>query len=182
MPNKLVVIILLALSLSISGAWGTEPPRTAFDRLGSLAHEELVWHYFSPTLKLLGGAGLAFGGKVVFDGGTGWGQIVTVPCAAFLAVPGTIMFAQGVYDTIFSPREFDDEYRQLKRLGETERESAALAYIKTRAEQDRQSRQPTLWNGFSLFRLPVSPAEREYNAYLNERGGPPLNKAMGNKQ
>ena len=168
MPNKLIATILLVglFVLPLSSAWGIEPPRSAFDRLRSLADEELVWHYFSPTLKLLGG------GKVVFDSGTGWGQIVTVPLAAFLAVPGTIMFVQGAYDMIFSPREFDDERFQLKRLGETERESAALEYLKARAERDRQGRQPTLWNGCGFFRLPISPAEREYNAYLKERGGP----------
>ena len=176
MTNKLVATILLAgiFSLTPSSAWSVEPPRSAFDRLRSLAHEEFVWHYFSPTLKLLGGTGLVGAGKVLLDSGTGWGQIVTVPLAAFLAAPGAIMFGQGVYDTIFSPREFDDEYRQIKRLGETERESAALAYLRTRAEQDRQGRQPTFLNGFGLFRLPISPAEREYNAYLNERGEPPL--------
>ena len=176
MTNKLVATILLAgiFSLTPSSAWSVEPPRSAFDRLRSLAHEEFVWHYFSPTLKLLGGTGLVGAGKVLLDSGTGWGQIVTVPLAAFLAAPGAIMFGQGVYDTIFSPREFDDEYRQLKRLGETERESAALTYLKTRAEQDRQGRQPTFWNGFGLFRLPISPAEREYNAYLNEHIEPPL--------
>ena len=169
MPNKLVAVILLTFSLTLARAWGAEPPRSAFDRLSSLTHEELVWHYFSPTLKLLGGAALVGGGKVAFDSGAGWGQVVTVPLAVFLAVPGAVMFAQGVYDMVFSPREFDDEYRRLKRLGETERESGALSYIKTRAEQDRQSRQPTLWNGFSLFRLPVSPAEREYNDYLKSK-------------
>ncbi len=176
MLNNLVAAVLLVglLSLTISGAWSVEPSRSAFDRLRSLADEEFVWHYFSPTLKLIGGAGLVGGGKVVFDSGSGWGQIVTVPLAAFLAVPGGIMFAQGAYDMIFAPREFDDEYHKLKRLGETERESAALAYLKTRAEQDRQGRQPTFWNGFGLFRLPFSPAEREYTAYLNERGEPPF--------
>jgi hypothetical protein len=81
------------------------------------------------------------------------------------------MFGRGAYDMVFSPREFDDEFRLIKRLGETERESAALAYLKTRADQDRQGRQPTFWNGFGLFRLPISPAEREYNAYLNEHKG-----------
>jgi hypothetical protein len=175
-PNKFVATILLAgfFSLTISSAWSVEPPRSAFDRLRSLTDEEFVWHYFSPTLKLLGGAGLVGAGKVLLGSGTGWGQIVTVPLAAFLAAPGAIMFGQGAYDMIFSPREFDDQYRLIKRLGETERESAALAYLKTRAESDRQGRQPTFWNGFGLFRLPTSPAEREYNAYLNERGEMPL--------
>ena len=174
LPNKLVAAILLAglLSLTISGAWSAEPPRSAFDRLKGLADEEFVWHYFSPTLKLLGGAGLVSGGKVVLDSGIGWGQIVTVPLAAFLAVPGAIMFGQGVYDMLYGPREFYDEYHQLKQLGEAERESGALAYLKSRAEQDRRDRQPTFWNGFGLFRLPLSPAEREYNAYLKESKGP----------
>lgn len=168
MKIKLIAGLLL-LSLA-SSALAAAAPMSATDRVNYLANEEAGWRYASGGLKMAGGGLLTALGYSIFSFRENIGAIVMIPFGLTLMVPGVLTFGWGTADLIFGSREYENQSDQLKKATDADRENQAALYLKEKAEKDHQGRQPSFWNAFGLFSMFETPAEREYHAYLRDRG------------
>jgi hypothetical protein len=166
---QIASLILLAV-MATSVLAQTAPPLTATDRIKNMAGEEATWRYISGGAKLVGGAILTGVGYSIFSFRDNIGAIVMIPFGLTLMAPGVITLGWGAADLFFGSREYENQYDELKLASDTEREPQAVAYLKDKSEKDHQSRQPSFWNGFGLFSLFETPAEREYNGYQKDTG------------
>jgi hypothetical protein len=163
----IALILLLALATSVLAE---SVPLTASARIKNMANEEATWRYLSGGGKLLVGALAAALGYTLFSFRDNiLGAMILIPIGATVMIPGLISFGWGAMDLLFGSREYENQHDRLKTLTEPERENQAVNYLKEKAEKDRQGRQPNFWNGFGLFSVFPTPAEREYQAYLKDR-------------
>ncbi len=98
------------------------------------------------------------------------GAIALIPLGITLMVPGVLAMGWGAADLMFGSRDYENEYDKLKLAGDADRENQAAAYLRDKSEKDHQGRQPSFWNGFGLFSMFDTPAEREYKGYLQDTG------------
>ncbi|MFA5113973.1 MAG: hypothetical protein WC529_06755 [Candidatus Margulisiibacteriota bacterium] len=169
MKTKTIALVLL-MTFSLGIAAQAAPP-TATDRIKNMANEESAWRWGSGLIKLaVGGAVTAAGYSLFAIRDNLFVALATIPLGITIMVPGVVVMGWGGYDLLFGSREYENEYDKLKLSTDPAREDLALQYLKTKSEQDKQSRQPSFWNAFGLFSMFETPAEREYNGYLKEQG------------
>lgn len=163
------LLLLLALSSSILAQTA---PLTATDRVKNMANEEAAWRYASGGGKLVAGGVLLGTGIALWQSAAQniFTVLALVPLSIVVGVPGAVILAWGATDLLFGSREYENQYDKLKLAGDNDRENQATLYLKDKSEKDKQSRQPSFWNGFGLFSMFETPAEREYKAYLKDRG------------
>lgn len=168
MKKVITLFLLLIMATTVLAA---TPPPSAADRINHLAGEEAAWRYISGGAKLIiGGLVTAAGYSLVTYRDNVFGAIILIPFGITLMIPGLITFGWGAVDLFFGSRAYENEYDQLKLSTDPQREDQASLYLKDKAEKDKQGRQPSFWNAFGLFSLFETPAEREYNAYLKDKG------------
>ena len=162
----LSLLIIMATSVLAQ----TNQPLTATDRVRNLAGEEAGWRYFSGGTKLIAGGVVTGVGYSLASFRENIGAIALIPLGVTLMVPGILTMGWGAADLLFGSREYENQYDKLKLAGDADRETQAVTYLKDKSEKDRQGRQPSFWNGFGLFSMFETPAEREYKGYLQETG------------
>ncbi len=160
----ILTLLVLACSLAAQAA-----PLTAADRVQNLANEEAGWRYFSGGAKLVAGGLVTGAGYSLASYRENLGAIALVPLGVTLMVPGVLTLGWGAADLVFGSREYENQNDKLKLASDADREPQAAAYLKDKADKDRQGRQPSFWNAFGLFSLFETPAEREYNAYQKDQ-------------
>jgi len=168
--NKIVSMLLIFLFLfSITSiVLAADPVPTASDRIKNMANEEGAWRYISGGTKLVVGGLVTAFGYSIFSFRENIGAIVMIPFGLTMMVPGVLTMGWGAVDLLLGSREYENQYDKLKTAGDADRENQAVSYLKEKSEKDNQSRQPSFWNGFGLFSMFDTPAEREYNAYLKD--------------
>lgn len=166
-----IKIVTLLLLVTIATAVGAESvPMTATDRVQYMAKEEAAWRWGSGLTKvIIGGAVTAAGYSLFSIRDNLIVALAMIPIGATIMVPGIIAMGWGAIDLLFGSREYESQYDKLKLSADPAREDEALQYLKTKSAQDKQSRQPSFWNGFGLFSMFETPAEREYKAYQKDR-------------
>ena len=164
----IAAVLLLSISFAV---FAQTIPFTATDRVKNLAHEEVTWRWIGGGVKVVAGAILTgFGYSLVTFRDNAYATAVVIPLGIIALIPGVITLGWGGYDLLFGSREYENAYDKLKLSSDAEREDKAILYLKEKAAKDKEGRKPSFWNAFGLLSLFESPAEREYNAYLKERG------------
>ncbi len=166
MFNKQLAVFCLIFVLATS-----TQALTAADRVQNLANEEASWRWGSGLTKLGAGGVVTGVGYSMASFRENLGAIALIPLGVTLMVPGVLVMGWGAADLLFGSRDYENENNRLKLAGDLDREPQAVAYLKEKAAKDRQGRQPSFWNGFGLFSMFETPAEREYKGYLQDTGG-----------
>lgn len=170
--NKQLAAFFLLLALSTSALAQAAPPLTAADRVRNLANEESAWRWGSGLTKLIvGGAVTAAGYSLFSVRDNFFAALACIPLGATIMVPGVLVMGWGGLDLMLGSREYEGQYDKLKLASDADRENQAVTYLKDKSEKDYQGRQPSFWNGFGLFSMFDTPAEREYKGYLKDAGG-----------
>lgn len=165
----LLVITILALT-AVSSFGETPPTVSATQRIGNLAREEANWRYIGGGTKVaVGGLISAVGYNMVTYRENFFGAMVMLPLGAITLVPGVATLGWGLSDLFFGSREYEDQNKKLEAVPEPQKEQTAADYLKAKAEKDNKDRQPSFWNGFGLFSMFDTPAEREYKAYMKDK-------------
>lgn len=169
--STLVMISILSLTAVASFA-EIKLPITAAQRVQNLANEETTWRYIGGGSKLVvGGLFSALGYTLVSYRENFFGAMVAIPMGIGILIPGVAIAGWGAVDLLFGSREYEDQYKRLETTPEPQREQTAADYLKAKSEKDHKDRQPSFWNGFGLFSMFETPAEREYKAYLKGGSG-----------
>ncbi|HTY13436.1 MAG TPA: hypothetical protein VMD02_04535 [Candidatus Omnitrophota bacterium] len=172
MKKYLSIILLLLFIVNFSlPAFADAAPMSAADRVKNMAGEEAAWRYISAGAKIVAGGLLLAGGIGLYNAGQSsfFAAIALIPLSFMVGIPGALTIGWGTVDLLFGSREYENQFDKLSLLSEPDKENSALSYLKTRSESDHQSRQPSFWNGFGIFSMFETPAEREYKAYLKDR-------------
>ncbi|MFA6548790.1 MAG: hypothetical protein WCT39_02520 [Candidatus Margulisiibacteriota bacterium] len=169
--STMLVISILGLTVTASLAEANQP-LTATDRIKNMATEESNWRWITGGVKVIAGVLVTAGGYSLFNAGRDnfFKALALIPLGTIVMVPGVLMFGWGGYDLLFGSRDYENQYDKLSKVADTDRETQALDYLKTESAKDKQDRQPSFWNGFGVFSMFETPAEREYKAYLKDRG------------
>ncbi|MFA6431065.1 MAG: hypothetical protein WCV91_01585 [Candidatus Margulisiibacteriota bacterium] len=159
-----VIFIFLSFILVLNSFAAT----TALDGVKKLSDGEANGRLLNGSVKIIGGGLLTAGGIAAFNGVENiWGKLALLPFASVVSATGLVTAVWGVGDLVFGPREYEDSYSRINRLPDDQKETGAFEYLKTKAEKDKKDRQPSFWNLFGVLSMFETPAEKEYNQYMD---------------
>jgi len=141
---------------------------TALGGLKKISDGEANGRVLNGSFKIVGGGLLTYGGVAAFNGIDNlWGKLAILPFASVVGATGVVTALWGVGDLVFGPREYEDSYSRIGKLPDDQKETSAFDYLKTKAEKDKKDRQPSFWNLFGVLSMFETPAEKEYNEYMD---------------
>jgi len=166
------IITLVLLFMMSATVFAETISLTATDRVKNLAGEETSWRFITGGAKIIGGGLVSgLGLSMLNHQESLFTSMVLVPLGVTLMIPGLVTFGWGVFDVFCGSRDYANEYDKLKLSSDSERDAQAAQYLKEKAEKDYRNRKPSWFNGFGLFSMNETPAEREYKAYTKAQSG-----------